>query len=118
MGGSLAGGIISFMLAWEYPEIFSKIICMSPTFKVENIDYVKEVVADTSEKRDLKIYIDNGGIGLEKKLQPGIDEMIITLKEKGYKIDKDMYWYTSEQHNENAWAKRMPQALVKLFELN
>ena len=119
VGGSSAGGIISFMLAWEYPEIFSKVICMSPAFKIENIDYVKEVVADTCKKRELKIYIDNGGIGLEKKLQPGIDEMLLALKEKGYKIDDDMYWYldTSAQHNENAWAKRMPQALIKLFEL-
>lgn len=112
-GGSSAGGIISFMLAWEYPKVFSKAICMSPAFKIQHIDYVKEVQQYTGKKKDLFFYIDNGGIEMEERLQPGIDEMLAALKEKGYKEGKDFIWIKDKQakHFETAWAKRMPVAL-------
>ncbi|MCP2044341.1 alpha/beta hydrolase-fold protein [Pontibacter sp. HSC-36F09] len=113
-GGSSAGGIIAFMLAWEYPQVFSKAICMSPAFKIMHINYVKDVQAYTGKKRKLKFYIDNGGVDLEARLQPGIDEMLTALQEKGYREGKDYVWIldTNAQHNEAAWSKRMPRALT------
>ncbi|MDX5483064.1 MAG: histidine kinase [Hymenobacteraceae bacterium] len=111
-GGSSAGGIMAFMLAWEYPNVFSKAICMSPAFKIMHIDYVKDVRAYTGKKKKIKLYIDNGGIDLEARLQPGIDEMLEALQQKGYREGKDYIWVLEKQaqHNEAAWAKRMPQA--------
>lgn len=111
-GGSSAGGTIAFMLAWEHPEVFSKAICMSPAFKIMHIDYVKEVRAYTGRKKKLKFYIDNGGIDLEARLQPGIDEMLQALQLQGYLKGKDYIWVQKKeaQHNEAAWAKRMPTA--------
>ena len=111
-GGSSAGGLISFMLAWEYPNVFSKAICMSPAFKIMNIDYVK-TVQSTNKKKNVYFYIDNGGIGLESQLQPGIDAMISALKEKGYAEGKN-YSYTinsKAKHFESDWAKRFPRAI-------
>jgi len=114
IGGSSAGGIISFMLAWEYPEVFSGAICMSPAFKIENIDYVKTVKAYQGEKKDLFFYIDNGGVGLELRLQPGIDEMIDALEQKGYNEGSDFIWIhdAGAKHSESAWALRLPKALM------
>lgn len=112
VGGSSAGGLISFMMAWEYPNVFLKAICMSPAFKIMNIDYVK-TVQSTTEKKNLYFYIDNGGIGLETQLQPGIDAMMSALKEKGYAEGKN-YYYTIDakaKHFEADWAKRMPMAI-------
>lgn len=112
VGGSSAGGLISFMLAWEYPDVFSKAICMSPAFKIMHIDYVKTVL-ESKEKKNVFFYIDNGGIGLETQLQPGIDEMMTALKQKGYKEGKD-YFYTIDsgaKHFESDWAKRFPNAI-------
>lgn len=116
-GGSSAGGIMAFMLAWEHPQVFSKAICMSPAFKIMHIDYVKDVQAYTGKKKKLKFYIDNGGIDLEARLQPGIDEMLAALQRKGYREGKDYLWVLDEkaQHNEAAWAKRMPAALKFLL---
>jgi predicted alpha/beta superfamily hydrolase len=114
VGGSSAGGIISFMLVWEYHQIFSKAICMSPAFKIGNLDYVK-VVKDSQEKRkDVFFYIDNGGVGLESQLQPGVDEMLAALKAKGYKERKDFVFILDEKakHFEAAWAQRFPNALM------
>lgn len=116
-GGSSAGGIISFMLAWEHPKVFSKAICMSPAFKIQHIDYVKDVRSYQGKKKKLFFYIDNGGIDLEERLQPGIDEMLTALKEKGYKEGKDYIWIKDPQakHFEAAWAKRMPVALKAIL---
>ncbi|BDD05780.1 phosphonate ABC transporter ATP-binding protein [Aureibacter tunicatorum] len=113
IGGSSAGGIMAFMLAWEYPDIYSGAICMSPAFKIEQIDYVKDVKSFTGEKKPLKLYIDNGGKGLEIKLQPGIDEMMSALAGKGYVIGDDLMYVIDPEaeHFESAWAERMPKAL-------
>ena len=92
-GGSSAGGLISFMLAWEYDDVFKEAACLSPAFKIEDIDYVNKVVNTNQKKRSLKIYIDNGGIGLETKLRPGIDEMVEALKARGFREDKNLFLY-------------------------
>lgn len=111
-GGSSAGGLISFMMIWEYPNVFSKAICMSPAFKIANIDYV-EKVSSSKEKKNVFFYIDNGGIGLESQLQPGIDAMMAALKEKGYSEGKDYYYSIDPKakHFESDWAKRFPNAI-------
>ena len=108
---------MAFMLAWEYPEVFSKAICMSPAFKIQHIDYVDDVLNYSGKKKKLYFYIDNGGIELEEKLQPGIDEMLQALKAKGYKENKDFVWVKAPQdkHSEGAWARRMPLALKLIF---
>ena len=121
VGGSSMGGIISFMIVWTYPEVFSKAICMSPAFKNPEgngykFDFVK-VFSKTEKRKNVKFYIDNGGIGLESELQPGIDEMLQALKEKKYKDGKDYLFVLDKaaSHNEAAWAKRFPEALLWLM---
>lgn len=113
VGGSSAGGIVSFMLAWENPKIFSKAICMSPAFKISSIDYVDDVEDYEGPKKPLTFYIDNGGKELEIQLHPGILDMLEALDEKGYKKGVDYYWLHDKEalHNEAAWAKRMPKVL-------
>ena len=118
VGGSSAGGIISFMLVWEHPDVFSKAICMSPAFKTPvsmaaGWDYAKVVATSSDRKKDVFFYIDNGGVGLESQLQPGIDEMINALKSKGYKEGKDFVVVIdpTAKHSEADWAKRFPNAV-------
>ncbi len=107
--GSSSGGLISFMLLWEYPEIFSGAICVSPALKINKIDYVDNVLEYSGVKKPIKIYIDNGGIGLEEKLQSGIDEMVTALLSKDYIMGKDLFVYTYKNavHNEASWAARI-----------
>ena len=114
VAGSSAGGTISFMLAWNHPDIFSKAFCLSPAFRIGNIDVVSDVTGYSGKKKKLTFYFDNGGIGLEERLQPGIDEMMKVLTEKGYRLGSEFFWIKSPQaeHNEAAWAERMPAALI------
>ena len=122
-GGSSAGGICAFMLVWEYSQVFSKAICMSPAFQFENrggkrsIDYVKTVRESSRPSGKVYFYIDNGGIGLEENLQPGVDDMLAALKEKGFDEKKDYLWVHAPEarHTESAWAKRFPQAIQALM---
>lgn len=115
--GSSLGGLISFILLWEYPEVFSKAACVSPAFKIDRYDYVTEINNYSGEKKPVKIYIDNGGVGIEEELQPGIDEIISSLENFGYNRGEDYYWFKAEdsEHGEKDWAKRVWRALVFLF---
>lgn len=123
VGGSSAGGLCAFMMAWECPAIFSRALCFSPAFQMENsargvnFDYVQHVKESPRPELPLRIYIDNGGIGLEQLLQPGIDSMLAALEQKGLRRDRDYYWKLDPEarHSESAWAKRFPDALVKMF---
>lgn len=117
VGGSSYGGLISFKMAWEYPQIFSKAFCLSPAFKVQKIDYVQNVLEYKGDRKALTFYIDNGGVGLEEQLQPGIDDMLKALESKGYEKDKDFFWISDKEarHFESDWAKRMPNAFQLMF---
>ncbi|QQS38133.1 MAG: histidine kinase [Ignavibacteriales bacterium] len=116
VAGSSAGALISFMLLWEYPNVFSKAACLSPAFKIGRIDYVSTVVNSNINSEDVLIYIDNGGVELESLLQPGVDEMILALETKGFVKEKNLFWkkFENAYHNEQAWAKRFYIPL-KLF---
>jgi len=119
VGGSSAGGIISFMLVWEHPDVFSKAICMSPAFQSLSPggwDYARVVQSSTS-KKDVFFYIDNGAIGLDSQLQPGIDAMLTALKSKGYEKGKDFVFLRdpTAKHSESDWARRFPRALATVL---
>lgn len=117
VAGSSSGGLISFMMIWEYPDIFSKGACVSPALKISNIDYVSKVKNYSGLKKPINIYIDNGGVGIEEKLQAGIDEMLLALKEKSYAEGNDLFWFkdAEAEHNEKAWSKRAHIFLKYLF---
>ena len=112
MGSSL-GGLVAFSLAWHYNDLFSKAACLSPAFKYRSIDMVKKVQEYTGPKKDLTLYFDNGTLGLEKELQPGLDEMKKTLESNGYKMEYKIE--KNAEHNETAWAKRIAKPLTMFF---
>ncbi|MEO8230771.1 MAG: alpha/beta hydrolase-fold protein [Ignavibacteriota bacterium] len=120
VGGSSSGGLISFIIAWNNPDVLSKAACISPAFKIADIDFVTPVKNYSGAKKDIKIYIDNGGVGLEEQLQPGIDEIFEALKQKGFVENKDLLFVkdTTAEHNESAWSKRVYRFLEFLFPVN
>ncbi len=111
-GGS-AGGTISFLLAWDHPRVFGKAICMSPAFRIDSVDCVTPVKDYSGPKKPAFFYFSIGGVGLESQLQPGLDEMIITLKEKGYKEGSDFVYirYPEAKHFETEWSNQLPDAI-------
>lgn len=112
--GSSMGGLISFLMIWHHPDVFSQAGCVSPVFWEKQIDAVK---AYSGADKNIRLYIDNGGLGLERELQAGIDAMLPVLKEKGFVEGKNLEWYfdADAEHSERAWAKRVWRPLVFMF---
>jgi predicted alpha/beta superfamily hydrolase len=117
VGGSSAGALISFMLLWEHPDIFSKAACLSPAFHIDDIDYIPKVSDYNGFKKKVRFYIDVGTEGLDAKLKPGAEEMIKALENKGYKENKDFEFFIAKGavHNEAAWGKRNWRYLKFMF---
>jgi predicted alpha/beta superfamily hydrolase len=116
-GGSSMGALISFILIWEYSDVFSQAACLSVPFKISRYDFVTPVENYTGDKKDIRIYIDNGGVDVEDSLQAGIDDMLLALKKKGYTENEDLYWFKDEEakHSESDWAKRIWRPLIFMF---
>ena len=114
--GSSMGGLISFLMAWEYPDVFGSAACLSPAFS-----YVKNLTAETAAytgpAKDIRLYIDNGGVGLDAKLQPGCESMVAALKKQGFKEGENLevFYDPKADHNERAWAKRVYRPLLFMF---
>ena len=114
--GSSMGGLISCMLGWQYPEVFGAVMCFSPAFRVEgNPDWSLFFTESGGEKRDVFFYLYNGGLGLEQKLQPGIEHMLEFWTGEGYRWGEDFVLVLDPEaeHNEQAWAMWFPDALQR-----
>lgn len=117
VGGSSMGGLISLMLAWNYPDVFSGAACLSPAFHIETIDYVSKIQSYEGEKKPLKIYVDIGTREIDSVLAPGAIEMVNVLKQKISSPEKNLEYYLAAGagHNEAAWAERNWRYLEFLF---
>ena len=75
------------------------------------------VLEYTGKKKEITLYIDNGGIDLDAQLMPGVNEMVNALEKKEFSIDKDLFVYIDKTatHNEAAWAKRVWRPLKIFF---
>ena len=116
VAGSSMGGLISFMMGWQYDSVFSKAGCFSAALQIYQFNYVP-FVNKTKERKNTFFYIDNGGLGLEQKLQTGIDAMLVALRTKGYSEGKDFVFIKDEtaEHNEIAWSKRIGKVLEMFY---
>jgi predicted alpha/beta superfamily hydrolase len=116
-GGASLGGLISFILVWEHSDVFSKALCFSPAFKIDNYNFVDNVTDYNGKKKNIEVYINNGDNELDSTLQPGVDEMINALVNKGYIEGRDFYFYKAKNslHGERDWAKNVWRGLIYLF---
>lgn len=118
IAGSSLGGLISFIIAWKQPNVFSKAACLSPALKIGKHNFVDNVRSYKGEKKQIQFYLDNGGIDLEDSLQAGLDEMITLLNQKGYKDGEDLIYFrdSTAKHTESAWAERSWRFLEYFYE--
>ncbi len=105
MMGSSMGGLISLYAFFRYPEVFSFVGAMSPSFwfaKGAIYDYVTEAAINPG-----KVYLDNG------THENSAQRMYRLLSRKGYRSDQNLLYIVDEGagHEEAAWAGRLPGAL-------
>lgn len=108
--GSSLGGVVSFFMAWEWPEVFGRAACLSSTFGWRD-DLIQRVLREP--KRDIKIYLDSGWPGDNYEVTLS---MSMALVERGYQFGRDFLHivFPNASHGESAWASRL-HLPVQLF---
>lgn len=101
MGSSL-GGVVSFYLAWQYPEVFGKAACMSSTFGYRD-DLLERVRQETG--KPVHFYIDSGW---PRDNYEVTREMRLRLRQCGYVDGVDLTYFAFPEalHDEAHWAMR------------
>jgi predicted alpha/beta superfamily hydrolase len=110
--GSSMGGLISFLLVWNYPNVFSKAACLSSAFYFDNNKIFRMIEKYEGLKKHIKIYIDSGEDG-----KRDAQKMYSLLTQKGYIIGEDIdYVYDKGAlHTEKAWGDRLIRPLLFFF---
>jgi len=101
--GSSLGGVVSFFMAWEYPEAFGYAACMSSTFSHRD-DLIERVLSEP--KRASKFYLDSGWPGDNYEVTQA---MAMALGQRGYRVREDFLHlvFPLEEHDEQAWGRRL-----------
>jgi predicted alpha/beta superfamily hydrolase len=112
--GSSMGGLISFLALYRHGDVFGGAGCLSPAFPG---GLLRRVAASAWPRHAFRLYLDNGGVGLEAELQPGLDRMLAILEAKGFRRGEnlDVVIDPAAEHFEDAWAARVWRPLEFLF---
>jgi predicted alpha/beta superfamily hydrolase len=113
LGGSSMGGLVTMALGLWFPNVFTRLIVMSPAIWWDN-EAIVRLVEDLDQKLPLKIWLDTG------TNETGWERARIlrdALVEKGWRLYDDLQYTEVEggDHNESAWAARVDPALRFLF---
>jgi predicted alpha/beta superfamily hydrolase len=113
LGGSSLGGLLTLSLGLWFPNVFTRLIVMSPSIWWDDQVIVK-MVEQLDGKLPLKIWLDTG------THEPGWERARIlrdALVEKGWKLFDDLQYTEVEggDHSEGAWSARVDPALRFLF---
>jgi predicted alpha/beta superfamily hydrolase len=102
MGSSL-GGVVSFFMGWEWPEVFGRVACLSSTFGWKD-NLMDRVLREP--KRDIKIYLDSGWPRDNYEVTLS---MAMALMERGYEFGGNLlhFVFPNACHSESAWASRL-----------
>ena len=113
--GSSSGGMISFQMAWSYPDIFSMAGCLSPAFFVSKSFLYKVIKSDPKPLKPVKFYLDAGEF--EPEFAEAADKMKARLLEFGYREGHNLLTMLGKKqnHSEEAWAKRIHVPLKFFF---
>src|SRR5438128_7736660 len=101
MGSSL-GGVVSFYLGWQWPDVFGKVACLSSTFAYRD-NLLERVFA--APKRKLRIYLDSGWPADNYEPTRSMRDRLIW---KGYRPGTELVYlaFPEAKHDENAWPAR------------
>jgi predicted alpha/beta superfamily hydrolase len=119
IGGSSYGGIGALYVGVEAPTVFGKVLSESPVFWVGN----GQIVRETSflAMAPMKVFMAYGGqewqipganeaeVEMIREVERNLKKALVSPSEVKFVFDPDAH------HNEEAWARRLPDALTFLF---
>lgn len=123
VAGSSMGGQVSMYLGWDFPSVFGLIGAFSTAWDVHNSAFRNRLTSQP--KRDIRIYLDSGDSGPATDAfwtTVGVrDNLINPARAAGaggaYVLERDLrhIYGPGQQHNEAAWAARLPRCLEYLL---
>jgi enterochelin esterase-like enzyme len=101
--GSSLGGVVSFYMAWQYPEVFGYAACLSSTFSHRD-DLIDRVLSEP--KGTAKFYLDSGWPGDNYEVTLA---MAMALARRGHRAREDYLHlvFPLDEHDEKAWGNRL-----------
>ncbi|MGE0479008.1 MAG: alpha/beta hydrolase-fold protein [Phycisphaerae bacterium] len=111
--GSSLGGVVSLYLGWDHNAVFARCGPMSGSWQLPNFP----ARVRNEAYRDLRVYLDSGDSGTSNDNAWPSMSLRDGLLTKGYVLERTLRHVVGygHQHNEAAWAARLPQALTFLF---
>jgi predicted alpha/beta superfamily hydrolase len=115
IAGSSFGGIVSLHVGLRHADVFGNIAALSPSVWVDDRHIVR-FVDGLPGRSETRIWID---IGTREGGRSVTDARALrdALVSKGWREGVDLRYFEAEgaEHNETAWAKRLPAVLEFLF---
>lgn len=101
--GSSLGGVVSFYLAWQWPDVFCRAGCLSSTFGYRD-DLLERVLSE--QKRASRFYLDSGWP--EDNYEVTVS-MAMALVSRGWIFGRDLvhFAFPLAEHDEKAWGLRL-----------
>jgi len=112
--GSSLGGVVSLYLGWDFNATFGRCAAMSGSWQLQN--FPNRVASEPY--RDLRVYLDSGDCCASSYDNAwGSMNLRDNLLRKNYVLESDLRHVVGygHQHNEAAWAARLPRAYEFLF---
>jgi predicted alpha/beta superfamily hydrolase len=113
LGGSSLGGLLTLSLGLWFPNVFTRLIAMSPSVWWDN-EVIVQVVEDLEAKLPLKIWLDTG---TREQAWERARHLLDALVERGWILHRDVQYTERKggEHSEAAWGERVDPALRFLF---
>lgn len=120
VGGSSMGGLTSLYAGFRYPEVFGRVMAMSPAIWFGERQ-IFNFIRKQGKVAGSKVYLDCGHYEGARRSQHAFlrqsQQMAYLLREIGYTEGTDLLWVEDRrgQHSEADWARRLPDAFKFLF---
>ncbi len=119
IGGSSYGGVISLYTVLQHPGIFGHVLIESPMLGVGNGQLLKD--AETARQLPQNMFLAMGTNETHDpdgnaQLVKSVEELQTILRKKGMGPDRlKVVVEEGAAHNEGAWSRRLPEALIFLY---
>ncbi|MEO8205853.1 MAG: alpha/beta hydrolase-fold protein [Chthoniobacterales bacterium] len=119
LGGANLGALNSLFTALHYPEIFSRIVCLSTSFEdvTQSLPahslQLQAMESAASLPAGVRVYFDYGTVGLDECYEPYHGDLGGILSEKGWKDGREFVIRKIQDgsHDELSWRARFGEAL-------
>ena len=127
IGGSSMGARIALEAALARPDVFGKVMALSPSVWFNDAEILRRVEGSESLPASAEIYLDSGGSGRSRDDADNVLRLRDALMARSFQHGswdaprqraprRLWHWFQADhQHDETAWRERFPRALRVMF---